>query len=316
VIKGIGSADLILVTGASGFIGTHLIDRLCKEGHRVRLLVHQNSPAATTGRIEIRQADLRDSAAIHDAFVDSKIVIHLGGMASVEGAQITPTEAFQVNTVGTQNILEAARTTGVGRIVLLSTANVYGAPAKLPVTEDCLPVPLSIYAATKLAADVVGLSYYRCFDLPVTILRPFNVYGPGQVKNALIPTIVSQAVTGGPIRVRNAAVWRDFVFVTDVVDALIAASVKLSAIGQIFILASGQPVSVGSLVDQTAAIAGIRQEIMATSRDDGADCLFGNAAKANELLGWRAVTELRSGLERTFEWWRGMTAACSADGAG
>src|SRR5687768_15374826 len=182
----------VLVTGASGFIGSHLVDRLTASGAVLTSLHHIED--LQTGEAGVVHADLCAARAVLGATEGATTVFHLGAMASAAAAQASPHEAFRVNTLGTQNVLEAARLCGVKRVVLLSTAHVYGRPSRLPVTEDHPLKPASMYAATKLAADVTAMGYFRSFGLPVTVLRPFNVYGPRQGAVAVIPEIIAQAI--------------------------------------------------------------------------------------------------------------------------
>jgi nucleoside-diphosphate-sugar epimerase len=305
--------DLVLVTGASGFIGNHLSARLCADGLPVRILQRESNREIRRG-VQVFHGDVRDAAAVQSAMQDVKIVFHLGGIASVDLARSAPDHAFQVNTVGTQNILEAARQANVQRVVLLSTAHVYGVPSRLPITEDTLPAPASIYAATKFAADVLAFSYHRSFALPVTLLRPVNVYGPGQRTGAVIPTIISQAVAGSPIQVRSLIPRRDYIFVTDVVEALLSAATSADAVGETFILASGRPVSVAQLVQKVAHLTGIPGTYDPAQPEDSADCIFGDATRAGKILGWRPVVELQEGLQRTIEWWRATMATTAVRG--
>lgn len=294
------------ITGASGFIGSHLVELMLARGAAVRCCQHVTPIEPVNNRVEVVRADLCDAQEVHKAVEGTSTVFHLGGMASVAAAQASPREACRINTIGTLNVLNAARDCGVAHVVLLSTAHVYGRGVHLPVTESHPLAPSSIYASAKLAADILGLGYYRSFGLPVTVLRPFNVYGPRQNAVAVIPEIITQALAGGPIRVQDLSPRRDFLFVEDVADALLRAAGNPAAAGQEVILASGQAVSIASLVRRVITLANAAAEPPEEPADNS-DCFFGDPAKAREILAWCPQTDLDSGLRRTIAWWRSQS---------
>ena len=291
------------VTGAGGFIGSHLVVRAIAENVLVRCLRHSESQRSAPSGVEIITCDFSDANSVTAALQDVSVVFHLGGLASVAAAQESPGAAFHANTLATQNILEAARKCGTERVVLLSTAHVYGSPRYLPLTEDHPLAPSSIYAATKLAGDVLALAYNRTYGLPVNVLRPFNVYGPRQPANAVVPTIISQAVRGMAVLVRDLRPKRDFLFVDDVVDALFRAATAPAA-GQEILLSSGDPVSVAGLVRRVTSITSGFPASTPEDEPDNGDCVFGKSERAQVLLGWQPKVPLAEGLERTIEWWR------------
>ncbi len=304
-------AGLALVTGADGFIGSHLVDRLVEDGHPVRRFRRGSPPPdpAEAGPADSRFGDLRDPASVQAAMEGVGTVFHLGGIASAGAAMAAPAEAVAVNTVGTLNVLEAARAAGVRRVVLMSSGHVFGPPRQLPVTEDHPLDPATPYAASKLAADKLAMGYHRSYGLPVVVVRPFNVYGPRQSSDAVVPTIVGQALAGGPVRVRSLAPRRDFVFVSDVVEALILAATAERAVGREIILASGRAVSVAAILHRVLALAGAPNGAppkpaapAAPARGD--DRIFGDPSLAGALLGWSARVPLDEGLARTVAWWR------------
>jgi nucleoside-diphosphate-sugar epimerase len=293
----------IAITGSGGFIGSRLVARLLTEGSDVRCLRH----AATVrqfppGREQV-SCDFTSLSAVTEALQDVRTVFHLGGMASSSAAQASPAEAFRANTWSTQNILEAALRNQVERVVLLSTAGVYGSASGSPVTEDSPLAPASIYAATKLAGDTLALAYYKSYGLPVSVLRCFNVYGPGQVADAVIPTIVSQALQKPEVSVRSLRPKRDFVFVEDVVDALCLAT-RSEAVGCALLVSSGLPISIAQLIRTTLSLVLGRHVSTPEDEPDGGDCLYGTSARAKEMIGWRPSVSLTEGLEKTLEWWR------------
>jgi len=293
----------IAITGSGGFIGSRLLARLLTEGSNVRCLRHAGAGQPFPRGTEQVSCEFSSVDAVTEGLQDVSTVFHLGGMASSGAAQASPAEAFRANTWATQNVLEAARRNHVKRVVLLSTAYVYGSAAGFPVTEDCPLAPASIYAATKLAGDMLALAYYKSFGLPVNVLRCFNVYGPGQVADAVIPTIVSQALRKQEVSVRSLRPKRDFVFVDDVVAALCLAA-RSEAVGSAFVIASGLPVSVAELIRTTLSLVLGRNIAAPEDQPDGGDCLFGSAARAREILGWRPSVALAEGLEKTIDWWR------------
>jgi nucleoside-diphosphate-sugar epimerase len=296
----------IAITGSGGFIGSRLLARLLTEGSNVRCLRRAAIGQQFPGGAEQVSCDFTSLDAVTEALQDVSTVFHLGGMASSGAAQASPAEAFRANTWTTQNVLEAARRNHVERVVLLSTAYVYGSASGLPVTEDSPLAPASIYAATKLAGDMLALAYYKSYGLPVNVLRCFNVYGPGQVADAVIPTIVSQALRKPEVSVRSLRPKRDFVFVDDVVDALCLAA-RSESVGSAFLIASGLPVSVAQLIRTTLSLVlGTNVAAPEDEPDDG-DCLFGSAARAREIIGWRPAVSIAEGLERTIDWWRQET---------
>jgi UDP-glucose 4-epimerase len=294
----------VFVTGASGFIGSCLVPRLLEAGVAVRSLQFPGEQNRIPPGVAVVPGDLADLDAVAAAMCDSRIVFHLGGIASAVVAEQAPYEAMRANTLGAGNVMEAARRAGAAHVVILSTAHVYGIPRALPLTEDQPFAPLSVYASTKLAGDTLALAYYRNLGVPVSVLRAFNVYGPGQRTAAIIPTIVEQAVRSGTVHVRDPRPRRDFVYVDDIVDAMIAAAVSAAAGGEM-LLASGSAVSVRSLVGAVLAIVnGSSEPDFADTESDNSDCVYGSAERARNALGWRPRVDLATGLRRTVAWWR------------
>jgi nucleoside-diphosphate-sugar epimerase len=293
------------VTGASGFVGSHLVDRLQACNAAVRCLRHPATSIVDMASLsESIEGDVADADDVHAAMENVSTVFHLAGIAAVSAAQSAPHDAFRVNTLGTQNVLDAARRRGDVRVVVMSTAHVYGPAMRLPVNEEHQVAPASVYAATKLAADIMALTYARNFGVSVTVLRPFNIYGPRQSTAAVIPSIVAQAVSGQSVQVRDLRPRRDFVYIQDVVEALLLAATTDAATGQVFVLASGEAVSVASIVRRVVTLVSGRDPEAPEEPEPGPDCMFGDAAHAKSVLGWRPRFDLDAGLNRTIAWWR------------
>src|SRR3954462_6262168 len=273
----------VLVTGAGGFIGGHVVEPLVRDGARVRALCRYNSrnergtldwlPAEVTADLdgvlgEVRAGgavagagagvggELRDVESVSDAVAGMDVVIHLGAQIAIPYSYVTPRDFVEVNVLGTLNVAEAARRHGVTRVVHTSTSEVYGSAQTVPMTETHPLEPQSPYAASKLAADKLMESYHRSFDLPVCVLRPFNTYGPRQSARAIIPTIVAQALAGSTLRLGALHPRRDLTFVDDTVAGFLAAAVQDAAVGRTIQLGTNHDVSVGELVEKVGEILG------------------------------------------------------------
>ena len=233
----------ILVTGAGGFIGSHLIERLISLGARPRAFIRytsrpqlgylSNIVAESDDQIEIYRGDLRDSQAVYRAMQGIDIVFHLAALIGIPYSYIHPKETIETNVNGTTNVLTAAREIGIERIIHTSSSEVYGTARYVPIDESHPLQAQSPYSASKIGADKIAESFYNSYDLPVVILRPFNTYGPRQSARAIIPTLISQALVDKTIQVGNITPQRDFTFVTDTVEGFIKAAEIEAAIGQI-----------------------------------------------------------------------------------
>lgn len=301
-----GKAEVVLVTGASGFIGSHLVDRLVAEGKNVRCLVRSAGASTPASSLpDARTGDLLDVENLRRVLDGVSVVYHLAGVATAGHLTGAVDQTVLVNVVGTLNLLEAARQAKVERVVLVSSSHVYGPVAPVPVAEDASPDPRSTYAATKLAAEKLALNYHVAFGLPVTILRLFNVYGPRQSKAAVIPTIIVQALARQPLALQALRPRRDFVFVEDVVDGLLRAAITPQSVGHIVNLGSGTDTSVADLARYVLRLAGSPlPSPLPPVFDDDSDRSVADTRLAQELLGWEAGTTLEEGLLRTIDWWR------------
>jgi NAD dependent epimerase/dehydratase len=307
----------VLVTGAGGFIGGHVVERLVRDGARVRALCRYNSrnergtldwlPAEVTADLEVVLGELRDVESVSDAVAGMDVVIHLGAQIAIPYSYVNPRDFVEVNVLGTLNVAEAARRHGVSRVVHTSTSEVYGSAQTVPMTEAHPLEPQSPYAASKLAADKLIDSYHRSFDLPACVVRPFNTYGPRQSARAIIPTIISQALAGSTLRLGSLTPRRDLTFVADTAAGFVAAATAEEAVGRTIQLGANHDVSVGDLVQLVGEVLG-RELTVETDprrvRPEASEVvrLISGPFLAEEVLGWRAEVPLLEGLAQTIAW--------------
>jgi NAD dependent epimerase/dehydratase len=308
---------LVLVTGAGGFIGGHLAARLVSEGARVRGFVRYNSrndrgtldwlDPAVASEIEVVAGELRDIESVSRAMDGVCAVFHLGAQIAIPYSYTNPRDFFEVNALGSLNVAQAARAAGVQRIVHASTSEVYGTARTIPITEEHPLEPQSPYAASKVAADKVMDSLHRSFDLPTTIVRPFNTYGPFQSARAIVPTIVTQALAGRPVRLGSLHPRRDLTFVEDTAAGFIAAARAEDVSGRTLQLGTGSDVGIGELVELVGEL--IARELLVEQEAERVrpaksevERLISSPALARELTGWQPAVPLREGLRRTIAW--------------
>lgn len=319
----------VLVTGACGFIGSHLVQRLVQEGARVRALVWYNAwdswgwledlPSETRDAVEILTGDVQDARLVHDLCADQEIIFHLAALISIPYSYRAPAAFIETNVRGTLNVLEAARTVGPACVVHTSTSEVYGTPQNLPIREDHPLRAQSPYAASKVAADKLAESYACSFGVPVVTLRPFNTYGPRQSARAVLPTILTQLLASrNPIRLGSLHPRRDLTFVSDTVEGFLRAGDCPAAIGRVVQLGTGRSVSVKELVAQACEVVGRRVEVEVQSdrvRPDQSEVqeLLADNAYAKRLLGWQPTVSLEDGLVATTEWVRRHLARYKSD---
>lgn len=308
----------VLVTGAGGFIGSHLVESLVREGAEVRAFVRYNSrgdagllgqlPAEVRNEIDIIAGDLRDPQAIDQAVRDTTIVFHLGAIISIPYSYVHPYETAETNFMGTLNVLLAARTHGIERLVHTSTSEVYGTAQHVPMAEDHPLQGQSPYSASKIGADKMAESFYRAYDLPVVTVRPFNTFGPRQSARAVIPTIITQALTASRIRLGSLETRRDFTFVSDTVNGFLrAADAPGDVLGQEINLGTGQDVSIGELAELVIGLTGrplpieTEEQRLRPEKSEVMRLLSDNSL-ARECLGWQPETSLEAGLAQTIAW--------------
>jgi dTDP-glucose 4,6-dehydratase len=313
-----------LVTGAGGFIGSHLVEALVAAGTRVRAFVRYNSrneygwlealEPTVLAEVEVFRGDLANPEAVAGAVAGCDTVFHLGALIPIPYSFRHPREFVSTNVVGTLNVLEAGRRTGVGRIVHLSTSEVYGTPQTVPIDESHRLQAQSPYAATKVAADQLALSYWRAFDVPLVIARPFNTFGPRQSARAVIPTIVTQALVRDRIELGATSPTRDFLFVEDTAAGLIRCAEAPGIEGQVLNLGTGVEIAIGEIAERVLRLVGRELPIVSSGERirplaSEVDRLLCDAAKAHELLGWRHRVDFDDGLQRTIAWieeWIGL----------
>lgn len=312
----------VLVTGADGFIGSHLTEALVQAGHKVRAFVFYNSfnswgwldhcDPKIKGNFEVFAGDIRDPYGVKEAMKGCDAVLHLAALIAIPYSYHSPSTYIDTNVKGTLNVLQAARDLGVRRIVHTSTSEVYGTARFVPITEDHPQQGQSPYSATKIAADQLAYSYYASFGLPVVIARPFNTYGPRQSARAVIPTIITQ-IANGERRIQLGAVspTRDFNFVRDTVAGFMAALNSDKGLGEVVNFGSNFEISIGDTAKLIAEVMGAEIEIVtdeARLRPEKSEVerLWAANTKAWELFGWRPAygdkDGLRRGLQETAQW--------------
>jgi NAD dependent epimerase/dehydratase len=309
--------EIVLVTGAAGFIGSHLVERLVRSGEKVRAFVRYNSrndfgalellPPGLLADVDVFTGDLENPEAVRSAVAGCDTIFHLGALIPIPYSYRHPREFVTVNVEGTLNVLEAVRHAGVRRLVHVSTSEVYGTAQTVPIDEQHPLHPQSPYAATKVAADQLVLSYERSFDLPAVIARPFNTFGPRQSARAVIPTILAQALAGDDVRLGALDPTRDFVFVEDTVEGIIACGTAGRVEGEVFNLGTGVERSIGDVVSAAGQALGRELVVVVDEerlRPSGSEVerLVADASKAAAGLGWRPLVDFAAGIARTAAW--------------
>lgn len=310
----------VLVTGADGFIGSHLTERLVAEGAKVRAFCLYTSQGSTgwlddaspetRKRIDFRLGDVRDERFVASACEGIDVIFHLAALIAIPYSYAAPESYVETNVRGTLNVLEAVRRAKVGRLVHTSTSEVYGTPETLPIRETHPLNAQSPYAATKVGADQLALSFHRSFETPVVVLRPFNTYGPRQSTRAVLPTILTQLLEGREeIELGRLDTKRDLTFVSDTVEGFIKAGGSRGIEGETIQLGTGKAVSIREIFATSCAVLGRKARVRQTAsrlRPDASEVLVlqSDPSLARKRLGWRPRVGLAEGLRRTAEWFR------------
>jgi NAD dependent epimerase/dehydratase len=309
----------VLVTGAAGFIGSHLVERLLAEGAKVRAFVRYNSRnhwghledllPHQRNDVEVISGDLRDPGRVDSAVKGMDVVFHLGALIAIPYSYVAPQDVAMTNVMGTLNVLEAARRHGTSRVVHTSTSEVYGTAQYVPIDERHPLVGQSPYAASKIGADQIALSYQLSFELPIAIARPFNTYGPRQSARAVIPAIIVQALTQQHVMLGATFPTRDLNFVADTVSGFLRIAETDAAIGEVINLGTGREVSVGDVAAAIIRLVGRDIPVVFDAnrvRPDASEVerLLADATKAKTLMQWEPRHSLDEGLRATIDWIR------------
>lgn len=308
----------VLVTGADGFIGSHLTEALLKEGYQVRAFTCYNSfntwgwldklPKSILSEIEVISGDIRDSSGVKAAMEQADGVFHLAALIAIPFSYQSPESYIDTNIKGTLNILQAARELHTDRVLVTSTSEVYGTAKYVPIDEKHPFQGQSPYAATKIGADRLAESFWRSFEMPISIVRPFNTYGPRQSARAVIPTIITQLLAGKEeIKLGALSPTRDFNYVKDTVNGFIEIAKSDNTFGEEINIATGKEISIGELageiISQINPIAKIicdeerlRPEMSEVNR------LLGDNTKIKALTNWKIQYTLKEGIAETIEW--------------
>ena len=309
-----------MVTGADGFIGSHLTEALVREGAKVRAFCLYNSQGSlgwldrasdeVRSALDISLGDIRDARFVEASCKDVEVVFHLAALIAIPYSYQAPASFIETNVGGTLNVLEAVRSAGVGRVVQTSTSEVYGTPATLPIRETHPLNAQSPYAATKVGADQLALSFQRSFATPVVILRPFNTYGPRQSTRAVTATILTQLLDGKQeIQLGRLDTRRDLTYVSDVVEGYLRAGEAEGVEGEVIQLGTGRAVSIQELFEAACRVLKVKARVKEDTRrlrPDASEVLVleSDPSKARAKLGWGASVSLEEGLERTVDWLR------------
>jgi len=309
----------VLVTGAGGFIGSHLVERLLEEGAWVRGFVRYNSRSdegfltglarSHTNRLEILSGDLCAQETVREALRGVTVVFHLAALVGIPYSYLHPAEVVETNVVGTLNVLLAAREEGVEKLVHTSSSEVYGSALQVPIVEDHPLQPQSPYSATKIGADALALSFHYTYDLPVAVIRPFNAYGPRQSARAVIPAIIVQALSRDTVCLGATHPTRDFTYVRDTAEAFLAVAASDRSTGEVIQAGTGLEISIGDIAQEIIQLVGrsvrleTKTERVRPTKSEVTRLVASNQ-KARDLLGWIPKVPLQEGLRQTIDYIR------------
>lgn len=305
----------ILVTGAGGFIGSHLAEHLVELGASVRGLVHYNAlggqgwlgSSPIREEIEICAGDVTDRDSVNKAMAGCEVVFHLAALIAIPYSYQAPASYVRTNVEGTLNVLQGAREAGVRCLVHTSTSEVYGSALQVPIREDHALQGQSPYSASKIGADKMVEAFHRSFNLPVVTVRPFNTFGPRQSARAVIPTIITQCLKGAAVRLGSLEPTRDLNYVSNTVEGFVAAAAQSSALGMTINLGSGREISIGDLAQLIAKLIGKPIQIESEParmrpQNSEVERLLADNTQARTILDWRPAVDLEEGLQRTIDW--------------
>lgn len=317
----------ILITGAGGFIGSHLVEQCVEAGHKVRAFVHYNArnfhgwleASPYYGELEVVSGDIRDYDSVVAAAEGCETVFHLAALIGIPYSYVSPQAYIRTNVEGTYNVLQACRTLRTPNILVTSTSETYGSAQYVPIDEKHPAVGQSPYAATKIAADQLAISYHRSFGLPVKIVRPFNTYGPRQSARAIIPTVISQILAGKrELSLGNLSPTRDLTFVRDTAAGFLAVANHNGFFGEPVNIGMGGEISISDLVLKIAELMGVSiQTTAAAERQRAAasevERLLADASKLRGATGWTPEYDLERGLQETIDWLKVHNGAYKPD---
>jgi NAD dependent epimerase/dehydratase len=307
----------VLVTGAGGFVGSYLVEALVKSGAKVKAFVHYNSrndwgmledvDKNILKEVEVIASDLRDADAVRKAVQGQEVVFHLGALIGIPYSYVNPRDVVDTNVGGTLNILTSARDFNVEKVIHTSTSEVYGTAQYVPMDENHPANPQSPYAASKLAADLLALSFHRSYDLPVGVIRPFNIYGPRQSARAVIPSIIIQALLKKTINLGSIFPTRDLTFVTDSASGFISFAECEKTLGEVVNLGSSREVSIGELIKTVSTCLNKKIKVTQDKKrvrpeKSEVERLFSDSSKAKTLFGWNPKIDIEEGVRKTISW--------------
>lgn len=307
----------VLVTGAGGFVGSHLVEALVKSGAKVKAFVHYNSrndwgmledvDKNVLKEVEVMASDLRDADAVRKAVKGQQVVFHLGALIGIPYSYVNPRDVVDTNINGTLNVLIAARDFKAEKIIHTSTSEVYGTAQYVPMDENHPLNPQSPYAASKLAADLLALSFHSSYNLPAGVMRPFNIYGPRQSARAVIPSIITQTLVKREINLGSIFPTRDLTFVTDTALGFIAFAECEKTVGEVVNLGSNREVSISDLIQMVSAclnkkVKVIKEKKRVRPEKSEVEKLLSDSRKAKALFGWSAKIDVKEGIRKTVSW--------------
>jgi len=318
----------VAVTGAGGFIGSHLVEALVRAGADVTAIVRYNSrgddgnlrhldPDVREGLL-VHRIDLTDVEATRQALVNAEIVFHLAAFVGIPYSYANPHDAVQNNVLSTLNVLSVARENGLERLIQTSTSEVYGSAIEIPIAETHPLQPQSPYSASKIATDHIALSYHYSFDLPVAVVRPFNTFGPRQSARAVLPTVITQALAGQEVKIGTTTTTRDFTFVADTVRGFLLAAESPASVGEVINIGTGREIRVDDAIREIVRAVGkdvrlVQDERRLRPQKSEVLRLCADISKAERLLGYRPAVSFEEGIRRTIEWIRGHLAGYRPD---